>query len=77
MSEDTAAPTKVQDCVPIRLGLRPKDAAIAIGVSERKLWSLTADRDSGIPHARFDKTIVYPIRELQDWLAKRAAAGSR
>ena len=58
---------------PIRLGLRPREAAAALGVSERKLWSITADQASGIPHARFDKTIVYPIRELQDWLAEHAA----
>lgn len=58
--------------VPI-LGLRPVDAARAIGVSPRKLWEITADRGSGIPHCRFGKAIVYPIRELEDWLAKRSA----
>lgn len=55
-----------------RLGLRPREAAIALGVSPRKLWELTADRTSGIPHARFGKTIVYPIDELAAWLAARA-----
>ncbi len=54
------------------LGLRPKEAAKALGISPRKLWELTADRTSGIPHARFGKTIVYPTDELTLWLASRA-----
>ena len=57
---------------PIRLGLRLKEAAAAIGISERKLWNITADQTSGIPHARFGKTLVYPIDELRRWLAERA-----
>lgn len=59
----------------IRLGLRPREAAAALGISERKLWSITADQTSGIPHARFDKTIVYPVRELADWLAGKVEGG--
>ncbi len=55
-----------------RLALRPKEAAKAIGISERKLWELTADRTSGIPHWRCGKCILYPVRELADWLAARA-----
>ena len=58
---------------PPPLALRPKEAARALGIGERKLWEITADRTSGIPHARFGKCIIYPVRELQDWLAERAA----
>jgi hypothetical protein len=62
---------------PIRLALRPKEAAVAIGISERKLWEITADRTSGIPHTRFGKVILYPVRELADWLTERASGGVR
>lgn len=54
-----------------RLALRPKDAAKALGIGERKLWELTADETSGIPHVRFGKAIVYPIADLQRWLAEQ------
>ncbi len=55
-----------------RLALRPKDAAKALGIGERKLWEITADRTSGIPHVRLGKAILYPVRELRDWLAEKA-----
>lgn len=57
------------------LALRPKDAARALGIGERKLWEITADTTSGIPHVRFGRAVRYPVRELQDWLAERAAKG--
>ena len=57
------------------LALRSKETARAIGISERKLWEITADQTSGIPHLRLGRAVLYPIRELQDWLASRAKAG--
>jgi predicted DNA-binding transcriptional regulator AlpA len=63
-------------CLPC-LALRPKHAAAALGIGERKLWEITADRSSGIPHVRLGRAIVYPVRELADWLAERAAEGVR
>ena len=63
--------------VPTRLALRPREAAAAIGISERKLWTITADKTSGIPHARFGKSIVYPVQPLELWLAERAQGGGR
>ena len=67
----SAAPNPAEPAHP-RLALRPKDAAKALGIGERKLWELTADRTSGIPHVRFGKAILYPVRELCDWLAEQA-----
>ncbi len=52
------------------LALRPKEAARALGISERKLWSITADRSSGIPHVRFGRSVLYPVAELRQWLSK-------
>jgi hypothetical protein len=60
-----------------RLGLRPKDAAAALGIGTRKLWEITADTTSGIPHIKLGKCVVYPVEALRAWLAARAAAGAR
>ena len=59
----------------LRLALRPDEAAQAIGISPRKLWEITADQTSGIPHFRLGRVVLYPIRELQDWLATCANGG--
>ena len=59
------------------LALRPKHAAKALGIGTRKLWELTADRTSGIPHFRLGKAVLYPVRELQDWLSDRATKGGK
>ncbi len=65
------------DNPPPHLALRPKAAARALGIGERKLWEITADQSSGIPHVRFGKAVVYPIDELRRWLAEQAAKGGR
>ena len=67
---------KSTDLVP-RLSLRPREAAAALGLGERKLWEITADRSSGIPHVRFGKAILYPVDELRRWLAEQAQKGGR
>jgi len=60
-----------------RLALRPKDAAKALGIGARKLWEITADRTSGIPHVRFGKAVVYPVAELRAWLANRIKSAGK
>lgn len=55
------------------LAMRSRRTARALDISERKLWEITADQTSGIPHVRLGKAVVYPIRELADWLAQQAA----
>ena len=75
MAEHT--PTPQANSSPPCLALRPKDAAKALGIGDRKLWEITADRTSGIPHVRFGRSVLYPVRELQEWLAQRAAQGGR
>jgi hypothetical protein len=58
--------------VPIVLALRPKDAARALGIGEHKLWEITADKTSGIPHTHFGRALVYPVAALNRWLEERA-----
>ncbi len=70
----TLADTPINPTPP-RLALRPKEAARALGIGERKLWEITADRTSGIPHVRLGRAIVYPTRDLAEWLAQRAKGG--
>ena len=55
------------------LALRPPEAARALGISCRKLWELTADEQSGIPHVQLGRSVRYPVRELADWLKDQAA----
>jgi len=58
----------------IALSLRPREAARALGISERKLWDLTAPRGP-IPCARLGRNIViYRVADLDTWLAVSAAS---
>lgn len=60
---------------PGRLALRPKEAAIALGVSERtlRIWM----RDEGLPFARVGGVVLIPRGELEHWIANRVALGER
>lgn len=59
------------------LALRPRDAAKALGISARTLWSLTAPRGP-IPCLRIGhgkrQTVLYPVADLQAWLTREAEA---
>ncbi|MCY2926827.1 MAG: helix-turn-helix domain-containing protein [Planctomycetota bacterium] len=59
-----APPKAVQS--PGRLALRPKEAAQALGIGERLLWSKTNAGE--IPHVRVGKAILYPVAALEKWL---------
>ena len=56
-----------------RLALRPKDAAHAVGISERLLWAKT--KSGEIPHCRIGTAVIYPLRLLQEYLEKSAKGG--
>jgi len=61
---------------PAPLALRPRDAAKALGIGQRKLWELTQPRGP-IPCARVGVAVVYPVALLEAWLAEEAAKGVR
>jgi excisionase family DNA binding protein len=46
--------------------LRPKEAAKALAISDRKLWSLTAGRE--IPCVRIGKSVRYDPADLRTWI---------
>ena len=53
-----------------RLALRPKEAAEALGISERALRSLRPE----LPQVRLGRTVLFPVKLLEEWLAQRASA---
>lgn len=59
---------------PLRLALRPREAAKALGVSECTLWTWT--REGTIPHVRRGGTILYPTAALSRWLDEQAKSSA-
>lgn len=59
----------VHDCAS-RLALRPSEAARALGIGERKLWAMTNAGE--LPYLRIGRAVIYPVRELQEWLKDQA-----
>jgi excisionase family DNA binding protein len=55
------------------LAMRPREAAKALGVSERTLWEWTNRGE--VPHIRIGKAILYPVDVLRRWLDEQAATG--
>lgn len=54
------------------LALRPRDAARALGISERLLWDWT--QTERVPHVRIGGVVLYPVEVLKNWLAAKASA---
>jgi hypothetical protein len=48
------------------LALRPKDAAAALGISERTLWDWT--HQYGLPHLQRGRLVLYPVDGIRLWL---------
>lgn len=55
------------------LALRPKNAAKALDIGERLLWSKTNCGE--IPHVRIGRALVYPVDLLREYLAQQAKGG--
>lgn len=53
-----------------RLALRAREAAEALGISERLLWDWT--HGEGVPHVRIGNVVLYPVSEVRQWLRCRA-----
>lgn len=60
-----------------KLSLRPREAAQAIGISERTLWGLSAPRGP-IPCIRIGhgkrRSVLYSVAGIQAWLSQQADA---
>lgn len=55
------------------ISLRPKEAAMALGISERLLREWTQKED--IPHVKVGNVLLYPVAEIRTWLGSRAMSG--
>jgi len=55
---------------PTPLALRPREAAQALGISERHLWTKTNLKE--IPHFRIGRAILYPVHLLEKYLTEQA-----
>jgi excisionase family DNA binding protein len=60
--------------LPDRLALRPREAAEALGISERTLrkWM----RSEGLPHFRLDGAVLIPLTGVRAWIEQRVATSS-
>ena len=58
--------TPVDDVAGPCLALRPKDAARALAIGERKLWELTNRGD--IPCFRIGRAVRYDPVDLRNWI---------
>jgi excisionase family DNA binding protein len=54
-----------------RLALRLKEAAAALGVSERTMRELLPT----IPHYRCRRVLLIPVRGLREWLERKSLEG--
>ncbi len=68
MSNPYALPAGEEPGKP--LAYRPRDAAKALGISERTLWGKT--KAGLIPHLRVGRAVLYPVAVLERWLAEQA-----
>ncbi|MCA9251802.1 MAG: helix-turn-helix domain-containing protein [Phycisphaerales bacterium] len=61
---------KVEFNTPRPLALGRREAAKALGIGERLLWTYT--NMGVIPHVRIGSRIVYPVAALEQWLVDGA-----
>ena len=67
--EQTNTTMKAEPQTPC-LAMRAREAAKALGISERLLWDWT---DRGVvPHIRLGKAVLYPVDALREWLQRDA-----
>ena len=58
---------------PDRLLLSARDAAAALSISERTLWSITAPRGD-LPCVRVGQRILYGVDDLRAWIDEHKSA---
>jgi len=53
--------------------LTPEQAAVALAISPRKLWSSTTSGE--IPHIRIGRCVRYPLDDLKRWIDDQKKGG--
>lgn len=54
--------------------MKPRDAAKALGISERSLWSISEPRGD-IPVVRIGRSVRYSVRDLEAWIDAQKKGG--
>ncbi|MBV8781096.1 MAG: helix-turn-helix domain-containing protein [Phycisphaerae bacterium] len=57
-----------------KLLLTPREAAAAMGICEKTLWSLTVPRGE-LPAVRIGRSVRYSVDDLHRFIAERAGGG--
>jgi len=57
----------------VKLLLTVREAAAALSVSERHLYTIT--KRDGLPVVRLGKSVRYRVSDIETWLAARATPG--
>ena len=57
----------------VRMALRPREAAEALGVSERTIREVLPE----IPHTHLGACVVIPVHSLRAWLDKKVSQDAR
>ena len=50
-----------------------KEAAKALGISDRTLWTFTQRGE--LPHVKIGSRVLYPLSDLQKWIDARKQGG--
>ena len=58
-----------------QLLLTSRQAAQALQISERTLWSMKASGE--IPHVLLGRSVRYPVADLQRWIEERTKGGKQ
>jgi len=56
-----------------KIALTVQEVAVAIGISDRRVWDLI--NVEGFPVVRLGKRVVIPVDGLRQWLAEQAERG--
>ena len=73
-ADQTHTTIKAEPEIPC-LSMRAREAAKALGISERLLWEWT--NRGVVPHVRMGKAILYPVDSLRAWLLRQAQEKTR
>lgn len=68
MSSESRERHPVAPSLDTRLALRPREAAAALGISERKLRDLLPE----LPHVRAQGVVLLPVEAVRRWLEERS-----
>ena len=71
MADEAKAPGYLR--LSDRIALRPREAAAALGISERKLRELLPE----LPHVRRRGVLLFPVRALEAWVVAEAGPAPR